>query len=139
MKISFYTIDDLDLGYDPKGVTGYRLSNFLRLDDALIHYSGGYLGTLKIPAIDLSVKVYEGTDSRTLAKGAGHFEDTSIWRGNIAVAAHNRGVNNHFGQLHTLEIGDKVTLTTKLGTKTYEVGFSPEVSFSLTFSTETTS
>ena len=32
-----------------------------------------------------------------------------------------QGVNNHFGQLHTLEIGDKVTLTTKLGTKTYEV------------------
>ena len=56
-----------------------------------------------------------------MAKGAGHFEDTSIWRGNIAVAAHNRGVNNHFGQLHTLEIGDKVTLTTKLGTRTYEV------------------
>ena len=86
-----------------------------------LYYKGGYLATLKIPAIDLTVKVYEGTDSKTLAKGAGHFEDTSIWRGNIAVAAHNRGVNNHFGQLHTLEIGDKVTLTTKLGTKTYEV------------------
>ncbi len=95
-------------------------TDFTQVTDDL-YYSGGYLGTLKIPAIDLSVKVYEGTDSRTLAKGAGHFEDTSIWRGNIAVAAHNRGVNNHFGQLHTLEIGDKVTLTTKLGTKTYEV------------------
>lgn len=86
-----------------------------------LYYSGGYLATLKIPAIGLTVKVYEGTDSQTLAKGAGHFEDTSIWRGNIAVAAHNRGVNNHFGQIHTLEIGDKVTLTTKLGTRTYEV------------------
>ena len=38
MNISFYTIDNLDLGYDPRGVTGYRLSNFLRLDDALTHY-----------------------------------------------------------------------------------------------------
>ena len=38
MKISFYTIDDLGLGHDPKGVTGYGLSNFLRLEDALIHY-----------------------------------------------------------------------------------------------------
>lgn len=63
-----------------------------------------------------------------MAKGAGHFEDTSIWRGNIALAAHNRGVNNHFGQLHTLEIGDKVTLTTKLGTKTYEVSSVEKVS-----------
>lgn len=38
MNISFYTIDDLSLGYDPKGVTGYRLSQFLCLEDALIHY-----------------------------------------------------------------------------------------------------
>ena len=29
MRISFYTIDDLRLGHDPKGVTGWRLSQFL--------------------------------------------------------------------------------------------------------------
>ena len=86
-----------------------------------LYYSGGPLGTLKIPAIGLSVKVYEGTGSKTLAKGAGHFEDTSLWDGNCCIAAHNRGVNNHFGKLHTLEPGDTITWTTKLGTRTYEV------------------
>lgn len=86
-----------------------------------LYYSGGHLGTLKIPAIDLSVKIYEGTGSSTLKKGVGHFEETSIWDGNVALAAHNRGVNDHFGEIHTLEIGDKVTLTTKLGTRTYKV------------------
>lgn len=86
-----------------------------------LYYSGGHLGTLKIPAIGLTVKVYEGTGSATLAKGAGHFTDTSIWDGNVCIAAHNRGVNNHFGQLHTLEVGDTITWTTKLGTRTYEV------------------
>lgn len=86
-----------------------------------LYYSGGHLGTLKIPAIGLTVKVYEGTGSSTLAKGAGHFTDTSIWDGNVCIAAHNRGVNNHFGQLHTLEVGDTITWTTKLGTRTYEV------------------
>lgn len=86
-----------------------------------LYYQGGYLAMLKIPAIGLSVKVYQGTDSKSLAKGAGHFEETSIWDGNVAVAAHNRGVNNHFGQIHTLEMGDRITLTTKLGTRTYEV------------------
>ena len=86
-----------------------------------LYYSGGHLGTLKIPAIGLSVKVYQGTGSSTLAKGAGHFEDTSIWDGNVALAAHNRGVNNHFGQIHTLEVGDTITLTTRLGSRTYEV------------------
>ena len=86
-----------------------------------LYYSGGYLGTLKISAIGLSVKIYQGTGSSTLAKGAGHFTDTSIWDGTVALAGHNRGVNNHFGKIHTLEIGDKITLTTKLGTRTYEV------------------
>lgn len=86
-----------------------------------LYYSDGSLGTLKIPAIGLTVKVVQGTGSTALAKGAGHFEETSIWDGNVALAGHNRGVNNHFGQIHTLEIGDTITLTTKLGTRTYEV------------------
>ncbi len=86
-----------------------------------LYYSGGHLGTLKIPAIGLSTKVYEGTDSNTLAKGAGHFPGTSVWDGNCCIAGHNRGVRNDFGKLHTLEIGDTITWTTKLGTRTYEV------------------
>ena len=86
-----------------------------------LYYSNGSLGTLKIPAIDLTVKIYEGTDSRTLAKGAGHFTNTSIWDGNVAFAAHNRGVNNYFGKIHTLDIGDTIILKTRLGTRTYAV------------------
>ena len=86
-----------------------------------LYYSGGYLGRLKIPSLDVNVKVYEGTDSKTLAKGAGHFPDTSIWDGNCAIAGHNRGTNCYFGNIHTLKQGDKMTLTTKLGTRTYEV------------------
>lgn len=86
-----------------------------------LYYSGGHLGTLKIPSLGLSVRVYEGTASAQLAKGAGHFTGTSIWDGNICVAAHNRGVNDHFGRIHTLEKGDTITLTTKLGKRTYTV------------------
>lgn len=88
-----------------------------------LYYSGGYLGTLKIPAIGLSVRVYEGTDSGTLAKGAGHFPGTSIWDGNVCVAGHNRGVRDDFGDLHTLKPGDTVTWTTKLGTMPYRSCF----------------
>ena len=68
-----------------------------------LYYSGGYLGTLKIPTLGLSVKVYQGTDADALRKG------------------HNRGVNNHFGKIHTLDIGDTIKLTTQLGTRSYEV------------------
>ena len=86
-----------------------------------LYYKNGSLGRLEIPALDLSVRIYQGTDSKTLAKGVGHFEDTSIWEGNVCLAAHNRGTNSYFGQIHTLDIGDKITLTTKLGTRTYKV------------------
>lgn len=86
-----------------------------------LYYSGGNLGTLNIPAIDLSVKIYQGTDAATLKKGVGHFTETSIWDGNVALAAHNRGANSYFGEIHTLETGDIIKLTTKLGTRTYEV------------------
>ena len=86
-----------------------------------MYYSNGHLGTLKIPAIDLSVKIYEGTDSDTLQKGVGHFKDSSIWSGNVALAGHNRGKVQPFNKLHKLELGDEVTLKTKLGTRTYKV------------------
>ena len=86
-----------------------------------LYYSNGSLGTLKIPAIGLTVKVYEGTDGAALRKGAGHFAETSIWNGNVCIAGHNRGVNNHFGKIHTLSVGDTITYATKLGTRTYTV------------------
>ena len=107
-------------GTPSSGSPGTTSTGYTEVTDDL-YYKGGYLGTLEIPAIDLTVKVYEGTGSSTLAKGAGHFEETSIWDGNVAFAGHNRGVNNYFGQIHTLDPGDRITLTTKLGTRTYEV------------------
>lgn len=93
-----------------------------------LYYSNGSLGTLKIPAINLSVKIYQGTDSAALKKGAGHFTNTSIWDGNACFAGHNRGVNKHFGKIHTLEAGDTLTLTTRLGTRTYVVSSVEKVS-----------
>ena len=86
-----------------------------------LYFADGSLGTLQIPAIGLKVSIFEGTDSSALAKGAGHFSETSMWDGNVALAGHNRGVNCHFGEIHTLAVGDTITLTTALGTRTYEV------------------
>lgn len=86
-----------------------------------LYFGNGSLGTLEIPAIDLKVGIYEGTDSAALKKGAGHFEDSSIWDGNVGLASHNRGSSDYFGQIHTLELGDRMTLTTRLGVRTYEV------------------
>ena len=93
-----------------------------------LYYSDGSLGTLTIPSLGLTVGVYEGTDSASLLKGAGHFTGTSIWLGNIPIAGHNRGVRNDFGKIHTLNPGDVITFTTKLGTRTYAVNAVTKVS-----------
>lgn len=85
------------------------------------YYQDGTLGSLHIPAIGLTAKIVQGTDSSALAKGVGHFTDTSIWSGNVCLAAHNRGTNSYFGKIHTLNIGDSITLTTKEGSRTYSV------------------
>ena len=86
-----------------------------------MYYTGDYLGRIKIPSLGVNVKVYQGTDSSALAKGAGHFENTSIWEGNVCIAGHNRGAHGIFGDIHTLKSGDAITLTTKAGTRTYSV------------------
>ena len=103
------------------GGSGYQPAVLFTEVTSGLYYKNGSLGRLEIPTLDLSVRIYQGTGSKTLAKGIGHFEDTSIWNGNVCLAAHNRGANGYFGQIHTLDIGDKITLTTKLGTRTYKV------------------
>ncbi len=97
------------------------------LPDGLF-YSDGSLGRLKIPTLGLNAKVYEDESLESLAKGAGHFKSTSCWDGNVGLAGHNRGVANHFGQIHTLEAGDRIIYTTKLGTRTYEVYYVGKIS-----------
>ena len=108
-------------GSTVNGGSGYQPAVLFTEVTGDLYYKNGSLGRLEIPTLDLSVRIYQGTDSKALAKGIGHFEDTSIWNGNVCLAAHNRGANNYFGQIHTLDIGDTITLTTKLGTRTYKV------------------
>jgi sortase A len=103
------------------------------------YYKNGSLGTLKIPAIGVNSKIVEGTSNASLAKGIGHFTSTSIWNGNVCLAAHNRGTNAIFGKIHTLSIGDEITLTTKQGTRTYSVISVEKVSETDTSGTASTS
>jgi len=94
-----------------------------------LYYSDGSLGTLKIPSIGLTVKIYEGTGDAPLLKGAGHFTGTTAWDGNYCLAGHNRGVRNDFGKIHTLRSGAVITLTTPMGTRSYAVASVSKVSY----------
>ena len=128
MTSSGITVDSSGYPTVDTGVFGMGGLSGFTMATGSMYYSDGSLGILKIPSIGLAVSIFEGTDSATLAKGAGHFENTSIWDGNCAIAGHNRGVNGIFGKIHTLNTGDIITLTTMFGTRTYAVSSVTKVS-----------
>lgn len=80
----------------------------------------GSIGTLKIPSLDINMKVWEGETNESMKKGLGHYSSTSAWDGNIGVCGHNRGAKYTIGSIKNLEIGDTITYTTIYGTRTYE-------------------
>lgn len=81
------------------------------------------IGNLEIPKINLKADIAEGIDLDTLASNIGHFPNSSIWDGNIALAAHNRGsgVECYFANINKLEKGDTIIYRSELGERRYEI------------------
>lgn len=77
---------------------------------------------VEIPKIDLIAPISEGTSQEVMLEYVGHFENTSMWNGNIGLAAHNRGYPiNYFAKLKELEIGNIIIYKTNSGTKKYKI------------------
>ena len=82
----------------------------------------GIIGRLQSEVIDLDAPIRHGIDYDTLDYYIGHFPDTSLLSGNIALAAHNRGYpENWFERLHELEMGDRITYITRFDAMHFEV------------------
>ena len=109
---------------DPVAVT-YTPS--VTLDDLL--REDGSIGTVTIEAVGLEAKVYEGATTESMAKGAGHYDTTALWEGNVGLFGHNRGSHPHFKRLKDVEVGDIVTFETNEGTRTYQVVFVGTISY----------
>ncbi|HEX6547215.1 MAG TPA: class D sortase [Candidatus Dormibacteraeota bacterium] len=74
---------------------------------------------IEVPKIGYSAAVAEGTDSKTLDAGPGHYSDTA-WpgqSGDIGVAAHNV----YWIKFDELQPGDSVLLRTRWGTYSYVI------------------
>jgi len=97
----------------------YTNSNYLLTES--MQYSDGSIGLLEIPRLNIAVKVFEGETLENMKKGAGHFEFTSNWDGNIGIASHNRGSSGYFEGVKNIKIGDEIAYTTKYGVRYYEV------------------
>lgn len=77
---------------------------------------------INIPKIELSADISNGTDKETLNKYVGHFIETPIEDGNIALAGHNRGYNvNYFSRLKELREGDEIIYIHNEINRIYEV------------------
>ena len=77
---------------------------------------------IKIPTIKVDAKICEGVTNDVIAKTVGHFEESSKWNGNVALAAHNRGYNcNFFENIKNLSKGDIIIYSTQEGIRKYKV------------------
>ena len=77
---------------------------------------------VEIPRINLIAPIAEGATQEVMLEFVGHFEDTSIWEGNIGLAAHNRGYPiNYFSRLKDLVKGDEIIYKSEFGTKKYSI------------------
>ncbi|MCI8396434.1 MAG: class D sortase [Clostridia bacterium] len=95
-------------------------TNTYNTGNLLLQINGeNVVGVIQIDAISFRGLVYDDTSLKTLAKGVGHFKNSSYLEGNVCLAAHN--TSKYWKKLYTLKNGEKITYTSFLGTKEYEV------------------
>lgn len=80
-------------------------------DSLLNPFGDGIMGYLSIPSLDLILPVFHGTGEKSLERGAGHLQGTSLPVGgestHCVLAAHNGTSKNRlFGDLHLLQEKD---------------------------------
>jgi sortase A len=82
--------------------------------------SGGLMGRIDIPRLNLSVVVIEGTGSTTLRRAVGHIRGTALpgHPGNIGISGHR---DTFFRPLRNIRKDDVITLTTLDGEYQYRV------------------
>ena len=101
-------------------------------EKAMLDEENGSIGVLSIPALGLSVNVYEAEDEmEAMSRGVAHFKSTSAYDGNVGLSAHNinfDGTDGYFKNLHTLKTGDTVSYKTALGEREYEVSLVKTIS-----------
>ena len=78
--------------------------------------------SIEIPKINLKAQIAEGTSKEIMDEYVGHFEETKNDKGNIGLAAHNRGYKvNYFQNLKKLKEGDEIIYKYKNIQRTYIV------------------
>ncbi len=82
--------------------------------------AGTVVAKLSAPHLGLSATVLEGSDDATLARGAGHIEETAFpgEPGNVGIAGHRDTI---FRALRRVKVGEELDLRTSAGLYRYRV------------------
>ena len=89
--------------------------------------SGQSLTRLQIPKLGLNVVVVQGVDTADLKAGTGHYPESPLpcQEGDVAIAGHRTTYGKPFANVDRLVPGDKIVLTTPVGSCIYEVSQKP--------------
>ena len=99
--------------------------------------TGDPVGRIRIPEIDVSQVIVEGTDGGTLRKGPGHYPETPLpgVRGTVAIAGHRTTYGAPFRDLDKLDKLDEIVVEMPYGRFVYRVEKSQIVDPSATYVT----
>jgi sortase A len=84
---------------------------------------GDAIGKIVLPTLDKDYYVVEGTDTSSLRKGPGHYEDTPMPGnpGTVGIAGHRTTNGAPFRDIDDLERGDEIRVEMPYGTFVYSV------------------
>lgn len=90
---------------------------------------GQSLTRLQIPKLGVNVIVVQGIDDQSLRAGAGHYPETPLpcEAGDVGIAGHRTTYGKPFANIDRLGPGDRIILTTPVGSCIYEVSQDPFV------------
>lgn len=122
MSVELYTSDfkisDIDDGIGSNVSTGYYSDDAYKntsiealSDDQVIGGISVYKNAIEIPSVNIAVQVNEGTDTKALHGGAGHFKDTSNIgeNGNFVICGHaSETYRCIFNSLDDVDLYDKI-------------------------------
>ena len=106
-----------DIKHDQSLWTTARRAAFARLST---NGAPAIAAVLRIPQLDTTIPVFNGTTETAMTLGAGHLSDTTALtgEGNIALSSHRDGA---FRILKDVSKGDAITLDTTAGVRTFIV------------------
>ena len=93
ITIIIFTIINTIYGLTVNAYSVKFYKNNIKLEKEEVLVDTKSLWQLEIPKINLIAPIAEGIDLETINKYIGHFPTTSMFEGNIGLAAHNRRVS----------------------------------------------